>query len=84
MRCVQEYRPEGRITDKMQIRFFNESDGKCFADSDFGCMALKDEHPKCGTYGCPLYKPEDCKEWVRLDTRNMARIFAPEEVDYGY
>lgn len=68
----------------MQIREFRETDGRCFADTIDGCTALKYEHPRCGTYGCPLYKPTGCKDWVRLDTRNMARLFAPEEVSYGY
>ena len=63
----------------MLIKMFNESDGKCFALMCDGCLALNDCEIGCGTYRCKWYKPMDCKDWIRLDTRNMARMFAPEE-----
>lgn len=67
----------------MQIRWFYESDGRCFAQTADGCSALMGVHGKCGTYLCPLYKPVGCRDWVRLDTRHVVRLYAPEEVEYG-
>lgn len=71
------------IIGRMQIRQFYESDGKCFARLIEGCAVLHTMHPKCGTYLCPMYKPKDCKDWVRLDARHMVKMFTPEEVVYG-
>ncbi len=67
----------------MQIRFFYESDGKCFARFTKGCAIRTKMHPKCGTYLCELYKPMGCKDWVRIDTRRYVQMYAPEEVSYG-
>lgn len=68
----------------MQIRLFDESDGKCFAKMRNGCSALKGQHPMCGTYRCCFYKPDGCADWIRLDTRNMVRLFMPEDVGRKY
>lgn len=64
----------------MQIRFFWESDGRCFAMMADGCACLNGLNERCGTYLCPFYKPTGCKDWVRLDTRAMVRLFVPEEL----
>lgn len=63
----------------MLIRLFDDSDGKCFARLGDGCAVISETLPCCGTYRCKWYKPADKKEWVRLDTKNMVRLFPIEE-----
>lgn len=65
-----------------------ESDGSCFAykanaltKSNY-CECLDGIHKRCGTYGCPFYKPIDCEDWIRIDRRNMVFMIPPEEVKY--
>lgn len=69
----------------MEIRQKYESDGKCFAKMYSGCKILGTPCGKdCGTYMCSFYKPMDCKDWVRHDSKNgLVRMFAPEEYGYG-
>lgn len=70
----------------MLARFFYESDGRCFAKIADGCSCLNRCSKLCGTYNCPFYKPQSCEDWVRLDTKYMVRLFAPEELgghEYG-
>lgn len=68
----------------MEIRLFFESDGKCFAKMVGGCGILGTNIDlDCGTYMCKWYKPEGCKDWARLDTRNMVRLYPPEDITYG-
>lgn len=64
----------------MQVRFFNESDGKCFSKMADGCACLNRINRGCGTYRCEFYKPQGCEDWVRLDTKYMVRLYAPEEL----
>lgn len=66
----------------MQVRFFHESDGKCFAKMIGGCAIYGEEcGNKCGTYLCKWYKPQGCKDWVRLDDRYTVRLYPPEELE---
>lgn len=67
----------------MEMRWYEESDGVCFAVMTDGCSALKGVHPKCGTYRCPFYKPKDCQDWVRKDARSAVYLLMPEEVEHG-
>lgn len=60
---------------------FYEKDGQCFARMVGGCsLGRVDGH--CGTYRCPFYKPKDCKDWIRMDTKYAVFLYAPEEVKY--
>ena len=69
----------------MLARFFYESDGKCFSKLSDGCACLNGINKGCGTYRCKFYKPTECKDWVRLDTKYMVRLYAPEELgEYRY
>lgn len=64
----------------MLVKLFDESDGKCYAETLAECYALKDYEVGCGTYRCKFYKPRDCKDWIRLDTKNMVRLYEPDEI----
>lgn len=64
----------------MQVRLKYESDGRCAMHRAETCMVLYKQHQKCGTYLCPFYKPEGCKDWVRLDRPNSVVLIPPEEV----
>ena len=70
------------IIGSMVIRQLYESDGKCFARFTKGCAIRTKMHPKCGTYLCELYKPTGCKDWLKIETNHMVKMFAPEEVKY--
>lgn len=63
-----------------------ESDGTCFAYKATAiskyCDCLDGFHKRCGTYGCPFYKPIDCKDWIRIDRKHMVIMIVPEEVNY--
>lgn len=67
----------------MRVRYFEESDGKCFARFTKGCAIRTKMHPKCGTYLCEFYKPMGCKDWLKIETDHMVMLFSPEEVSYG-
>lgn len=43
------------------------------------CTALKTPHVQCGTYRCPLYKPEDCGDWIRVEDKEGINLIPPEE-----
>lgn len=67
----------------MQIRQKYETDGRCFAKRAGGCVILGEEvdDKQCGTYMCINYKPDGCKDWIRIDSRNgLVRLYPPEEV----
>lgn len=50
---------------------------KCFAETDTSeeCFALRKVHPECGTTGCPFFKPEGCKSYIRTFDNNGKVIF---------
>lgn len=43
------------------------------------CQSLKRDHKKCGSYRCPFYKPEGCKDWVRIEDEDGINLIPPEE-----
>ena len=66
----------------MQVRLFYESDGKCFAKVGNGCAIYGEKcSNKCGTYLCKWYKPDGCKDWVRLDGRYSVKLYPPEDLE---
>jgi hypothetical protein len=40
-------------------------------------LRKKDEH--CGTAKCPFYKPQGCKEWIRVEDEHGKNLVPPEE-----
>lgn len=57
---------------------------KCFAESYKGlCRILITKNDVCGTSKCPFYKPDGCKDWVRVeDNRGIFIIPIEEYRDY--
>lgn len=63
----------------MIVRAYKETDGKCFADSEWGCEAMTGYHKKCGTYQCTFYKPIGCEDWVKIEHENCIKLYSPRE-----
>lgn len=52
----------------------------CFALTyDGDCRVLIMPHRNCCTYKCPFYKPDGCKDWVRIEDRQGINLIPPEE-----
>ena len=64
----------------MQVRLYYESDGVCFARKVSGCKVFGGCTDVCGTYAGGFYNPKGFADWVRLDSKNMVCLYAPEEV----
>lgn len=63
-------------------RKYTDKDGVCFANNGW-CIALTEhDDSKCGTYGCPFYKPEGCEDWIKIEEENCVKLYTPEEY-YG-
>lgn len=43
------------------------------------CDALVHYLSDCGTYKCPFYKPEGCKDWIRVEDEEGISLVPPEE-----
>jgi len=58
-----------------------EISDKCFAalQHEEGCTVLIAPEDRCGTIGCPFYKPEGLKDWVRITDKDGTFILPPEE-----
>lgn len=52
---------------------------KCCAETHGGCRVLIARDENCRTYKCPFYKPEGCKDWVRVDDKRGSNLIPPEE-----
>lgn len=61
-----------------------EVTGPCFATIGYkeksGCRLLIRSHKGCGSYKCPFYKPQGCKDWVRIDDRMGVNLIPPEDL----
>ena len=52
----------------------------CFAKTKLGmCRVYGTMTVDCGSYKCPFYKPEGCKEWVRIEDRTGVNLIPPED-----
>lgn len=52
----------------------------CYAEMVHdGCRALSEKSKYCRSWKCPFYKPEGCKEWVRVEDKQGINIVPPEE-----
>lgn len=55
---------------------------KCFAESYQGvCRILTIQNDTCRTHKCPFYKPDGCKEWVRIEDNRGVNLIPPEEYE---
>ena len=59
------------------------SEDPCFASIGYGessgCRVLSKMFDGCGTYRCPFYKPEGCRDWIRIDDRMGVNLIPPED-----
>ncbi len=57
-------------------------DEACFASigRKNGCRILMKTQPDCGTYRCPFYKPQGCRDWVRIDDMMGVNLIPPEDL----
>lgn len=57
-------------------------DDICFASNVRygGCKILTMMHESCGTYKCPFYKPQNCKDWIRIESRTGVNLIPPEDL----
>ena len=64
-------------------REYGDRDGRCCSRLISGCaILLAYDEDSCGSYLCPFYKPEQCRDWIRKDTRQAVWLYAPEEVKH--
>lgn len=63
-------------------REYSDTDGACFAQSVFDeCKIMDSYDDNCNTYNCPFYKPEGCKDWIKIETEDGVCLYAPEELE---
>jgi len=57
-----------------------ETQQRCFARSEaICCTSLIKPEEQCGSYRCPFYKPQGCKDWIRIDDEDGCCLIPPEE-----
>lgn len=54
---------------------------KCYGEMRGNCRVLSVKSEKCRTPGCPFYKPEGCREWIRVEDRQGCNLVPPEEYE---
>lgn len=52
---------------------------RCFAARDGACGIKLFNSRICNSFCCPFYKPEGCKDWIRVEESNDITIVPPEE-----
>lgn len=53
---------------------------KCFAEGYKGvCKLLTVKSDVCRTSKCPFYKPDECKDWVRVEDKQGVSLIPFEE-----
>lgn len=55
---------------------------RCFADMAGGCAVL-DNMEVCDNT-CPFYKPQACKDWVRIKQGDRVMLYTPEEYERSF
>lgn len=43
------------------------------------CKLLTTGHKSCGSYKCPFYKPQGCKDWIRVEDGHGVSLVPAEE-----
>ena len=57
------------------------TDEPCFARTRLGsCKLLVFMAKECG-YKCPFYKPDGCRDWIRIDDKQGSNLIPPEEFE---
>lgn len=51
----------------------------CAYSITVNCSALTIADEQCGSYRCPFYKPQGCKDWVRIEDEDGCNLIPPEE-----
>ena len=55
----------------------------CFAKATHNmCRVFGMPREDCNSYKCSFYKPQGCKDWVRIEDRTGINLIPPEEA-YG-
>ena len=66
-----------RTAHSINLKLTND---KCFGNRMGGpCAIMVVPHKDCGTWRCPMYKPQGCKDWVRVEEGNDVTLIPPEE-----
>ena len=53
----------------------------CFAKSRMGMCKLLTIMPERCNYRCKFYKPNGCKDWIRVEDRQGVNLIPPEEFE---
>ena len=57
------------------------TDEPCFGRTRIGgCRVLTALAKECG-YKCQFYKPDGCKDWIRVEDRQGVNLIPPEEYE---
>ena len=51
----------------------------CSEMANDGCRAMTDKSEFCRSSRCPFYKPQGCKDWIRVEDRQGISVVPPEE-----
>lgn len=51
----------------------------CHFSAAVECSAMTTADERCGSYRCPFYKPEGCRDWVRIEDNDGINLMPPEE-----
>ena len=54
-------------------------EGNCWAKRSGRCTAMSFPSIACVTYACPFSKPEECKDWIRIEQNGKFMLVPPEE-----
>lgn len=57
----------------------NLTESPCYGYSRGYCMVLRTKDKNCGTAKCPFYKPQGCKDWVRVEDEQGKNLVPIEE-----
>jgi len=62
-------------------RKYTDCDGPCFASiaNNIGCKILSETIKSCGSYNCPFYKPNNYKDYVRIDGEGSVCLISIDE-----
>ena len=54
---------------------------KCFAafENEEGCSCLTGPYEACTAAGCPFYKPDGLRDWIRVEDKDGINLLPPEE-----
>ena len=53
---------------------------KCCAQQHGQCTVMSADIQLECNYRCPFYKPEGCKDWIRIEAKGRVLLYSPEEM----